>query len=259
MVNCGYEDCCKDFKCPPHRREYYLIHYIVKGEGYFTVGNERFDLSEGDIFIIRPGELVSYYSPDAMKTWSFCWVGFNGSAAEEYLSESGIGERHVLTLCSRVFTQTVRNCLSYTSSGADLSPFRLTGCVLDVLGLIRTNCAEKRVKNRASVFVDKAIQYIEFNYMNGIKTRDVVEYLAIDRSYLYRLFMKYTRVSPEQYLIRYRIRKAAELIREKRFTVTEVSRYVGIDDVYHFSKQFKKVTGMSPSEYGNSVTSQQDV
>ena len=109
MVNCGYEDCCPDFKCPPHRRKYYLIHYIVKGKGYFTVADERFELSEGDIFIIRPEELVSYYSPDIENTWSFCWVGFGGAAAGDYLSETGIGDRHTLTLRSHVFTQTVKS------------------------------------------------------------------------------------------------------------------------------------------------------
>jgi len=87
--------------------------------------------------------------------------------------------------------------------------------------------------------------------MNEITAKDVSLHLSLERSYFYRIFKKYTGSSPEQYIIKYRIKKATELIRYNKYSVTEIAEYVGIKDIYYFSRLFKKVMGVSPSEYKN--------
>ena len=48
VVNCGYEDCCENFVCRPHMREYFLIHYVVKGSGFYEMCiRDRYDGQEG--------------------------------------------------------------------------------------------------------------------------------------------------------------------------------------------------------------------
>ena len=85
MINCGYEDCCPNFICSPHIRKYYLIHFVVKGTGYYEVNGKKHKISEGEIFIIYPGEIVTYYSTDIAATWSFCWVGFSGKIGRAHV------------------------------------------------------------------------------------------------------------------------------------------------------------------------------
>ena len=49
--------------------------------------------------------------------------------------------------------------------------------------------------------------------------------------------------------MKYRIKKACELLKLGKYTVTEVALYTGIQDIYYFSKLFKSVVGVSPSKY----------
>lgn len=247
MVNCGYEDCCADFVCRPHVRNYYLIHYVTKGTGYYEVNGEKYPLSAGDAFVIYPNELVTYYAPDVNTPWSFCWIGFSGKAAAAYFAAAGeVG--YVKRLKNRGFYAAVSNCLSYLDENpGPLSQLKLSATVLECLHCLGEDGTSRRLSPVEQV--DKAVRYIEYNYMNAISPRDVAMHLSLERSYFYRIFKKYTGASPEQYMIRYRIRKAAELIRFERYSLSEIAAFVGIRDVYYFSRLFKKVMGVSPSQY----------
>jgi len=251
MVNCGYEDCCPQFVCPLHRRDYYLVHYVTKGSGFYEVNGQRHEVHEGDLFFIYPDDLVTYSSPDIANTWSFCWIGFAGSAAQRCLLDAGVPEKtYVLHLNSRSFFSLIKNCIDYIeTSGENLSQYRLMICLYEVFDLLRNKCHKKTRTQQPSSYADRAVRYIEFNYMNGIKPKDICNYLSIDRTYLYRILRTYMHISPEQYLIQYRLGKAIELMREGKYTLKDIGSFVGISDVYHFSKLFKKNMGVSPREY----------
>ena len=85
--------------------------------------------------------------------------------------------------------------------------------------------------------------------MRGISAGDVALQLSIDRTHFFRIFKAKTGVSPEQYITKYRVEKALDLLKEDRHTVTEIASLVGVSDVYYFSKLFKKNMGKSPTEY----------
>jgi len=211
MINCGYEDCCLKFNCPPHKRDYHLIHYVTKGSGIYEVNGKQYTVNEGDLFFIYPGETVTYSSPDAEKSWSFCWIGFSGPMADKYLKETEMIENaYVLPLNDRSFLTNIQSCIDYTESCEDrLSQYRLNVYLFNALDILHTQyCTKKRRAQQPTKIADRAVRYIEFNYMNGIKPGDISNFLSIDRTYFYRVFRNYMHISPEQYLIQYRIGKA---------------------------------------------------
>ena len=97
--------------------------------------------------------------------------------------------------------------------------------------------------------MERAVRYIEFNYMNDISPSSIAEFFSIDRTYFYRIFKSATGSSPESYIINYRIKKAADFLRSSSYSVGEIASFVGINDIYYFSKVFKKIKGISPSNY----------
>ena len=105
-------------------------------------------------------------------------------------------------------------------------------------------------KGDKSKYVLKAMDYIGAHYNDpGISVGTIAEHLGISEGHLSHTFKKETDYTLLNYLTRYRIHKAMELLRDCRLKVSEVAEQVGYRDIPYFSATFKKLTGVSPSEY----------
>lgn len=108
-------------------------------------------------------------------------------------------------------------------------------------------------KGDKSRYVLEAMDYIGAHYQDpatGIAS--VAQHLGISEGHLSHIFKKETDYTLLNYLTRYRIHKAMELLRDCRVKVYEVAEQVGYRDITHFSATFKKLTGITPSEYQSS-------
>ena len=84
----GKEQCAPNHSFGPTVREYFLIHIIMKGKGYFEIGNSRFNLKEGQFFIIYPN-VMTYYQADEEDPWEYYWIGMKGEHLEALLMAIG--------------------------------------------------------------------------------------------------------------------------------------------------------------------------
>ena len=82
-----------------------------------------------------------------------------------------------------------------------------------------------------------------------IRNSELCAACGISETYLKRLFQKKYGVSPKQYVIQLKINHACELLRLGRYTVTQVAAECNFSDVYFFSRQFKKVMGINPTQF----------
>ena len=89
-------------------------------------------------------------------------------------------------------------------------------------------------------------QFIEEQYDQPLSLAELARKLHVSRCHLSREFQRHFGVAPIQFLLQIRMQHAAHLLRERNFNVTEVARAVGYDDVFHFSKLFKKHHGVCP-------------
>lgn len=107
--------------------------------------------------------------------------------------------------------------------------------------------ALSKSEKRQQQIVNYTIYYLENNYQSEI----TLEKLALDQfispTYLSKIFKEATGVSPINYLIALRLRRAKELLEDDKLPIKEVASTVGYQDAYHFSKSFKKQFGMAPS------------
>ena len=105
-------------------------------------------------------------------------------------------------------------------------------------------------KGDKSKYVLQAMDYIGAHYNDpSISVGSIAQHLGLSEGHLSHLFKKETDYTLLNYLTRYRIHKAMELLRDCRARVYEVAEQVGYRDITYFSTTFKKLVGMSPSEY----------
>lgn len=112
---------------------------------------------------------------------------------------------------------------------------------------------EKYQKNRKrcrSPYVEQVLKYVEEHYHEDISFSQLAKDLHLSRTYLSYLFKRDTGETFIDYLIKYRIEIAKKLMRSSRhLMIREIAQMVGYPDSAYFSRLFKNVTGMSPSEY----------
>lgn len=95
----------------------------------------------------------------------------------------------------------------------------------------------------------KAKQYIEDHFCENIRAKDLSHICSMSETNLRRKFREYIGQPPLDYQIGLRIRRARELLLERKYNVSEVALLVGFDDVNYFSRLFKKRVGVSPQVF----------
>ncbi len=71
----------------PGVRDHYLIHLVVAGKGVYQVNGAAYNLQEGDLFLAKPNQLITY-AADETDPWEYYWVGFNGACANKLVQQT---------------------------------------------------------------------------------------------------------------------------------------------------------------------------
>lgn len=235
----------------PALKPHYLIHYILSGKGRFVIGKEEYPLEAGYGFLITPDELA-FYQADEEEPWTYVWVGFNGTQAEEYVRNIGLSVRQPIfkSDASEELYRIVKDMMDHNTYGLshDLRRNGQLGIFLSIIA--EGGRLEKREENdKANIYVRKAISFIQNNYCNPIKVTDVADYVCVNRSYLYTLFEKSMGMSPQQFLTTFRITKATELLQTTSLPIESIALSCGYHDPLVFTKAFRQIKQMSPTSF----------
>lgn len=120
-----------------------------------------------------------------------------------------------------------------------------------ILEMVRKYCilVENQSLKDYSPQIRKAINYINLNLGEPLSLKYIAEELSVNPSYLSNLFKKEVETTITEYINKSRVKMALKLLNSSDMQVQNISWYVGINDVNYFTKVFKKVIGMTPSEY----------
>lgn len=119
---------------------------------------------------------------------------------------------------------------------------------------VLADISEKNEKGSSHNFlIAKAINYIKENYYCDIDLKTVADEIYISTWYLSKLLKKETGFTFVDLLNKIRVEEAKKLLSQPQYKVYEIAQTVGFTDVPYFSKLFKKITGLTPLEYKNSI------
>ena len=251
IFNCGVEKCVSAHTWGPGIRDHYLIHLVLSGKGTFKVNGEQWNLQAGDLFLIKPSQLI-VYTADAEDPWEYCWVGFNGACANKLTTQLPFTDLAPIHHAKN--GSALKEAILNIYKARGLEPQDEAAMVgylyLFIAELMKeTRDSEPHATSSASQYVLNAIKYIQFHYSHDISINDVAKSVGVSRSHLYRVFMSNVGKSPIDYLTEYRVNEACNLLRNSTLSIAEVAVSVGFFDQFYFSRVFKKAVGMPPSKY----------
>lgn len=255
IYQCGMEKCKPSHQFGPAVRDHFLIHYILQGCGNFYVDGKCYTLHKNQGFLICP-DVITYYEADKDEPWIYTWVGFKGIKAESYLKLANLDRN------SPVFKYDegsfIEQCFEQMRNSANLKyggSLRLQGLLNIFLSELIEKAENHEVQGTSykDVYIKKTIQYIETNYSRDMTIADIANYIGLNKNYFSSFIKENLGITPQEYLIKYRINKACELMKNKTLTLSDIARSVGYNDPLGFSKIFKQVKGDSPRKYRQEV------
>ncbi len=126
----------------------------------------------------------------------------------------------------------------------------------DILSEEETTATVRRILSDAtplpahtSALVKRTVAYLHQNYQEPLSREEIARTIGVSKNYLSHIFRRELGLSPWDYLNRYRIRQARELLMGTDQTITDVAYKVGFNNPAYFSRVFHQQTGISPSEY----------
>ncbi len=246
----GRQDCSDMHSFGPGMQPCYVIHYIVRGGGYLEYGGKRYHVRAGESFLFYPYTTVYYY-PEPEDPWEYVWVNFIGKGVDDILADFRISQQ------APVFPRDERMALLplYEKlEGLDIyrqNKLEANGLLLTLLGIYADELPPERStggREYNAVFAT-AMTLIHSNYFRpDFTVQRLCDMMRMDRTTLYRLFRKELSVSPNQYIVEYRLKQACRLLR-MGLSVKAVAASCGFSDQFYFSKTFKQHMGTVPSRY----------
>ncbi|MDR1899776.1 MAG: helix-turn-helix domain-containing protein [Treponema sp.] len=224
--------------------------YIIDGQGAFTADGRTYEVKPGSLLLILPG-VRHQYKPVYETGWHEYWVGFKGDFFSKMLREGTLSRDHVffeLGLHDYIIAAFRR---IFDEVRAQRPLYQLNACagVLFLLAEMLTHERRKEQPNYYQKIVEKAKCLMELNSYGDINLSSISEQIGVSTSRLNDIFKTYTSMTPYQYYIDIKIRKAASLLEQEDASVKEVAFQLGFEDQYYFSRLFKNKTGVSPSTW----------
>lgn len=229
----GYEACKPCHYASPGARHYWLVHYVLSGKGSFQVNGRKYDLSKGWLFVISPNDHASYEA-DEEDPWFYTWITFYTDTPLPVQLKEAI----YLPEASSIFTE-----MRLSKKMINGKEAFLCAKIWELFSLIMEG------NNDNMDHIEKALRIIHAEYMTGITIEEIANRLHLDKSYFSHTFRKRMNTSPKQYLTNLRMEQALGLMKTHSYSVTEAAVAVGYENIYNFSKMFKRHYGASPKNY----------
>ncbi|OAS17027.1 AraC family transcriptional regulator [Paenibacillus oryzisoli] len=260
----GTEQCVPGQSWGPAIKQNYKIFYIHSGKGIYRVGKETYHLSQGHVFLISP-YVLSFFAADEVNPWNFSWVAFGGGIVQDYLRQAGFTPDNPVISCDRELE--IRQCFNKLFDANQQfysKPLQLTSALYAFLALLLESSQQEppfqQQKTMKDMYVAQAISFMRNNYARHLTIEEMAHTLGLSRKYITSLFKAAIGTPPQHYLGEIRLSKACELLTNTSLSIKEIAYSVGYTDQLHLSRMFKKLYGISPSQYREGIrlpTSQQ--
>ncbi|MGL1892932.1 MAG: AraC family transcriptional regulator [Spirochaetaceae bacterium] len=244
-------------KVATHRRDrekgvsQHICIYCVKGEGWIKTVEGIKKISEKEILII-PQNTPHSYGSSQDNPWSIYWFHFSGEDSIQYFKD----QNHIIIKKLQVNNELNfieifdRIYLSLEKGYNRGNMIIVSGLFSYLLSLIffSGNRDEYKLDKNGEI-VDKSIEYMRNHLNSQLTLKQMASYVNYSIPHFCGIFKQKTGHSPIHYFLQLKVQKACLLLDTTLDNISEISRTLGFEDPYYFSRVFSKIMGNSPRTY----------
>ncbi len=231
--------------------EFQLV-YITNGQGIFESRTTAPTLVEGGTaFLLYPG-VWHRFKPSDGTGWEEFWVGFRGHYADYLMRQECFDPcRPLINISFRLELLSVFTRLIDTLKYEGTAYQQIATCqIIQLLGLVYSSALSSHTsQNRRQQIVYEVRYQVHGNWERSIDFKELAKERNVSYVWLRKAFKDVMGVAPGQYHLKIKIEKAAQMLQETDLTITEIAHRTGFESLFHFSRLFRKKTGVPPSQY----------
>ena len=243
-----------DWHSTLHTHPFTELFYVVDGKGEFNIQGQRFPVKANDFVIINPQvEHTELSSPD--EPLEYIVLGINGLSFSNLTPVSEGGHPFSFFNLRDEQKDILRylNAMVQEATSQQMSFELVCHNLLEILliKILRHQHFDLEVGKQSKATKDISFikHYLETYYHESIQLEDLASMTHLSRFYISHSFKKEIGMSPMEYLIDIRIKESKILLRTTNYSISQVADIVGFTTPTYFSKQFRKSTGISPTDY----------
>lgn len=267
FIQYGFHD--EDMALHTHA-DFYELVIVMNGSATHIVNNEEYQIHRGDVFVIGNDIAHGYTNPS---DFQICNIMFQPEIVfqpdYDIKLSSGFHALFIIEPCitkdSRFQSRLKLNYEAYEKlsqlidSMIDCSIHKtngwktslLSGFLQIVVFLCNEYTLPHTVPKDSLLNLALPVAYIQKQYANNISIEKLAELSMFSVRHFSRLFQQTYQISPLQYILKVRIHHACSLLSQTTLPVSNIAFSCGFGDSNYFSRQFKKMTGISPIDYRN--------
>lgn len=257
-----------------HRHDFIEIAYVIEGKGVHVVGDNTYNISKGDLFIINYDVPHGFLSCNESSTPP---IVYNCIFMPEFLDMALFSSNHFQDITSSFLFKSLfpedyqlgpdlrLHGAEFTETG-DLfsrmySEYKLMQkgytdiirayLIQLIVKIFRYTCIsnKRKIASKNIELILKAMDYLKQNFNAEVKLEDLAMKSFISKNYFSRLFREITGVSFSDYIQQLRIDEACSLLKTTNLKIITIASQAGFKDLKFFYEVFKKYTGKTPGDY----------
>jgi AraC-like DNA-binding protein len=233
----------------------FTLLYCLDGAGTLDLSQGKHRITRGTIALLRPFEFHAY-AADPGDPWSYYWIHFNGTVAQQYYDVLTTGGKNtcIAVQSDLRFVETFEKILGiYQAGQAYKDLVQASSAMHQLLGdLFGQVCHRPAVQESTATRIERTLTMMRKNLGAHVSIHELAASTGVSHAYFTQQFRKHTGQSPRSFFNRQKIAKACEYLAETDAKVESIAHLVGFEDPFYFCRLFKRITQRTPTLYRQS-------
>lgn len=229
-----------------------VVLICVRGRGWCRTSSGHFGIGPGEVAVLPPGSPHAYGS-DRAEPWTLWWLHIAGRSMPALLDAVGSSAAAPVRVPSDAQGIALLAAEAVAWMERDTAASSLVAASGAAWHLLALLASSRSVRDTAETVVQRAVEHLRANITTHTSVSALASTAGLSESHFAKLFRQRMGVPIHTYQTQLRMARARELLGTTDRSVAEISAACGFDDPWYFSRQFRKVHGLSPSSYRKEV------